>query len=336
MEFSTEYDPGQLADTAPNIQLETPQPKPKSKPKPKPQPQSSLANMGLSDFKSQPDLFGSQPAQGPELGNHVVEDPEFSPQPTRAKAKTKPSSSAGDVSDVVANPFIGGQNQQSSGNRAREMALKRKKENELLAAYQTDDSASTSGPKTYGINRLGLWLGSVVLNIVTSVAVTAMLFTLDIEPPDPSNPNSKEFGMSLLMVYLVAVLIVGVGNTVLVSMRIQNIRFKNTYWETLATYSTAGMYGSGVVSIGLSMLALGLEIGWLGLVAIPVVLVGAICSLPAMVFAIGALLLPPDYGIHKKLDNWTWINLGVFLGLPLLMMLFFVVLSIVAGVAGSF
>jgi len=317
---STEFSTEQVRKPAAQTPAK-PKPRPKPQPKPQPNPEASrrnaLSSMGLSELKQQPDFFGDQTQGGPDpLRNHVVQDPGFSlDQPP---AQGAPSNNpGGGIEDVVANPYMSGAGA-SSSSAARNRALKRKKEDKLLSAYQTDDvgpaARSGSNIAETGINRLAFWLGlgaySSTIKLINRVAEYAA------PPPAATAGQAPASAEVQILAVLGAVLFIAVSGAylaVIMNMRYVNMKLKSQVWKTIATMTVV----VPAVCFAVALLLLVPQVPALAIAAIILFLIGAVTFLAFIPFAWAGHVLPPDFGIHRKFDFWSWFWI-VILTLPVI------------------
>ena len=208
----------------------------------------SLAQMGLSQIKRQPDLFSDDQGGGPDpLRNHVVQDPGFGNASTGRTAKRNQGHSgpsgndpAGGLDDVVSNPFLSDTGAGSVDAR-RKQALKRKEEDELLAGYKTSSKSLSSarGPSDLsqnGINRTAFFWTHFFFNFVCSIISRVTDAAQNLQLGDGTGESmslSRDSAMALGIVVLVVIFAILVAFAcfygITTSLRFQNMRFKTRF-----------------------------------------------------------------------------------------------------------
>ena len=302
-----------------------PAPKPPAKPQAKPDAsrRDALSSMGLSELKREEDLFGSEAHAGPDpLRNHVVQDPGFSLDPPPTDAATPAANPNADMGDVVSNPFMsagGGTNTSA----ARSRALKRKKEDQLLATYQTNDTDTGGGPQRSvandGVNRLTYWLAISIYTTVIRVVSGVTELAQDPRGRTADGEPSTEVAILTLFGILAFLVISGCFFAMMVNMRYENMKLKSEIWKKIATMTVVVTFGCFCLMLLVALLLQFVKAGFLLIIAIILLVVGAISGVATVPFLWGGYIFPPDFGKTRKLDFWSWFWI-VVLALPVLLL----------------
>ena len=212
----------------------------------------------------------------------------------------------------------------SKADKQAERALRRKKEEEILSAYEIPDSApvgrAKSKKKAPGLNRGGYFWLSFALGMVTQLMFQASIWMSGFTP-DPDAPIPDDAPVMLLLAFITTCVILFVGQAFLVYLRYENMNLSTNIWRNTAAILSL----APCVLLGLSFIFAAVGVGIIVLVA---GILGLISIVLAMPFNMACMILPPQYGQHGKLDGWSWFWL-VFTILPFLGFLFAILMLFV-------
>ena len=366
VEFATDYDQRQLRETSDNLASPTPQkkkPAPQRKPAPqqrkpspaqqKPNPpqrpvNDALAKAGLSQIQKQPDLFSDEQIDGPDpLRNHVVQDPGFGGSGGAGAAQNRRPAAAGDghLDDIVSNPYLDGAGAAGSIDARRKEALKRKKEDEILAAYKTNDTplnhgGGSSDMMDNGLTRAGYFWIHFAASTVVKIIDRSAGFLSQLQPPGGANAKppaemAAATGYLILFGVLAALAVAGGFYTFTINLRFQNMKLKNGIWKKLATYLTAAPFALWCVALLLGIIFLLALVPAIGYAALFIALIGVLFTLPMIPFSWAAMVIPPDFGIHQKLDTWSYVWL-VVLAIPFVIIFGGIIVGVFMGLSNAF
>lgn len=287
---------------------------------------AGLNQMGLSEIKKQPDLFGNAPVGGADpLRNHVVQDPGFNAEevPTAGLALA-PESATADEAEIVSNPFMksSGGGQTRSGAKA-ERERRRKKEDDILKGYEITNSrpGKAENPnKAPGLSRGAYFWNILGLNGFCSIMNQLAVYMAGYSA-DPENPIPDDAPVMLLMAVLTTMIIAFVGQAFLVYLRYDNMRLNSSVWKNTAVSLTL----APLVLLGIGIIFAMVGVGF---IALPALIIGMIAFVLCIPFSMACLVIPPNFGKHGKLDSWSyfWIVFTVlpFIGFVGLLLTIFV------------